>query len=157
MGLLDFNFGGSAQYRLVLVKKKGDGQYERIRVIKFKPDEQLKKIKFGSWFNGTMANYELNVKNCAWHTQNNRHFLYLDVDTGETLTFNNKIEPSVNPVDGDTLNAAKLVKLAVNQIGGNFGILIPILCIIVGIFGGFLLGTYFGPQLFSGGNPPPNA
>lgn len=154
MGLLEYNFGGKAQYRLVLVKKKGNNEYERIRVIKFNPGEQLKKVRFGSWFNGSMANFEINVKNCAWHTENNRHFLYLDVDSGETLTFFNKIQPSTDPIDGDTLNNGRLVKIFANAVSNNYGLIVPILCAAVGIFGGFLLGAYMGPEFFSNGGPP---
>lgn len=139
---MEFNFGGRAKYRLVLLKKKENRNYERVKTFKISPQDRFIRYKIGGLITAKeIREYETDIKNSAWSTEKNTHFLYIDYDTGETLTFFNKVQPSNNPTDADALNLAGLVKAAMRQVTGDYGLMVVLLSIAVGAAVGFIVGS----------------
>lgn len=155
---MEFNLGGRARYRLVLLKSNTNKEYEKVKTFNIKPQEKAIRYKVGGLLSTKeIREYEIDTSKTAWQTEKNTHFLYMDYDTGETLTFFNKIQPSNNPVDTDALNLTGLVKAAMRQITGDYGLIVVLLALGMGLAVGALVGANINgiTQALTGGSPSP--
>lgn len=131
------NFFGHAKYYLYLLRKRND-TFESVKKFEFKVSEKVKKVNLGSFLKPHHETYYLNLRDVSF-SQDNRHYLFKDVDTGATLTFNH-YDAAATPQDADTLNATGLVAAAMHMIGNNYGVVVLLLALGFGAFLGFVIG-----------------
>lgn len=135
MGEEKLNLFGKPKYLLVFLKKMPSGEKERVKQRKFHMNDKYVTYRG--------KQYEIDVKKCSY-SKENKHFLYMDIDTGYTYTYN-EVSPSTDPESADALNAVGLAKAAMAAATGtNYGIIVLILCLAVGAAVGFLLGQNIG-------------
>lgn len=108
------------------------------------------RVRFGSILNPDFLTYKLDISKVSF-SFDNRHFLFLDQKTGRILSFNS-YGSAATPMDADTLNATGLVAKAMHFLGGDFGLMIPLIAAIAGLAFGFIIGQNIEgiTQAFSG-------
>lgn len=129
------------KYKLWLLKKTLDG-YTVVKRKGFSPDDRIVKVR-------GLGQYDLDIEDVSYR-KGRTFFLFKDAITGETLTFF-KVRTNISdPLEAETFNATGLVKMALSQVAGDYGLMMMIVVGVMGLFGGIILGQFL-PGIFGGG------
>lgn len=117
------------KYVMCILKKTEQG-YIEVKRKKFEPTDPTVTYEKGT--------YHVDLDAISYRRRWS-NFLYVDYDTGDTLTFA-EIKASAAPKDAETQNLTKLARAALSVVGGDFGLVMLVAMLGVGLAVGFILG-----------------